>query len=83
MSLRARKERLNESGTPPAPWERLGELEDYEALCRVRLEHLIEVREPLVLISQVQRAGGTLLSQLFDGHPECHADPFELKIVSS
>jgi hypothetical protein len=41
---------------------------------------VVEVREPLVLISQVQRAGGTLLSQLFDGHPECHADPFELKI---
>jgi hypothetical protein len=80
VSLRARKQRLNESGAPPAPWERLGELEDYEALCRVRLEHLVEVREPLVLISQVQRAGGTLLSQLFDGHPECHADPFELKI---
>ena len=31
---------------------------------------LVPVREPLVLISQVQRSGGTLLSQLFDGHPE-------------
>jgi hypothetical protein len=55
-------------------------LEEYSELCRVRLEHRVEVREPLVLISQIQRAGGTLLSQLFDGHPECHADPFELKI---
>jgi Sulfotransferase family len=38
------------------------------------------VREPLVLISQVQRSGGTLLSQLFDGHPEVHAHPGELHI---
>jgi hypothetical protein len=41
---------------------------------------VVEVREPLVLVSQVQRSGGTLLSRLFDGHPECHADPFEIKI---
>jgi len=32
------------------------------------------------MISQVQRSGGTLLSQLFDGHPECHAHPAELHI---
>ena len=63
-----------------APWQELSELEEYEALCRARLEHLVEVREPLVLVSQIQRAGGTLLSQLFDGHPECHAHPHELKI---
>jgi hypothetical protein len=31
------------------------------------------VTSPLALISQVQRSGGTLLSQLFDGHPELHA----------
>ena len=35
---------------------------------------------PLALISQVQRSGGSLLSQLFDGHPELHAHPHELKI---
>jgi hypothetical protein len=66
--------------TPVAPWEQLTELEEYQALCRVRLEHLVPVREPFVLVSQVQRSGGTLLSQLFDGHPECHAHPHELKI---
>jgi hypothetical protein len=38
------------------------------------------VREPLVLISQIQRSGGSLLSQLLDGHPECHAHPHELQI---
>jgi LPS sulfotransferase NodH len=62
------------------PWERLSELEEYRLLCRQRLEHLVPVREPLVLISQVQRSGGTLLAQLLDGHPECHVDPYELKI---
>jgi hypothetical protein len=62
------------------PWEQLTELEDYQALCRARLEHLVPVRESLVLVSQVQRSGGTLLSRLFDGHPECHAHPHELKI---
>ena len=34
---------------------------------------------PLVLISQVARSGGTLLSQLFDGHPNLLAFPHELK----
>jgi hypothetical protein len=33
-----------------------------------------------VLVSQIQRSGGTLLSQLFDGHPECHAHPGELHL---
>ncbi len=34
---------------------------------------------PLVLVSQIQRSGGTLLSQLFDGHPDLWAYPHELK----
>jgi hypothetical protein len=34
----------------------------------------------MVLVSQIQRSGGTLLSRLFDGHPACHAHPYELKI---
>lgn len=33
---------------------------------------------PLILISQVSRSGGTLLSQLFDGHPQIAAHPHEL-----
>ena len=33
-----------------------------------------------MLVSQIQRSGGTLLSRLFDGHPECHAHPQELEI---
>lgn len=62
------------------PWAALSELEEYRALCAARIEHRVAVREPLVLISQIQRSGGTLLCQLFDGHPECHVDPYELKI---
>ncbi|MBI4698080.1 MAG: sulfotransferase [Nitrospirae bacterium] len=34
----------------------------------------------MALISQVQRSGGTLLSQLLDGHPQLHVHPSELKI---
>jgi Sulfotransferase family len=64
------------------PWEQLGELEEYQELVAARLKHLVPVQEPLVLVSQIQRSGGTLLSQLLDGHPECHAHPPELKIGS-
>ena len=65
----------------PAPaWKPADEQDEYRELCRVRLDHLVEVREPFVLVSQVQRSGGTLLSQLFDGHPQCHAHPSEVYI---
>jgi Sulfotransferase family len=60
-------------------WERLDELEEYRHLCRGRLGDIVHVYAPLVLVSQIQRSGGTLISQLFDSHPECHAHPFELK----
>ena len=70
---------MTEHADPPL-WEELTELGEYETLCRVRIEHRVEVGEPLVLISQVQRSGGTLLLQLLDGHPECHVDPSELKL---
>ncbi len=69
-----------ETDRPRRPWERLTELEEYEALTEMRLDHVVPVREPLVLISQIQRSGGTLLSQLFDGHPEVHAHPHEICI---
>ena len=61
-------------------WEQLDELGEYRQLGRVRTDHVVRVREPMVLVSQIQRSGGTLLSRLFDGHPECHAHPYELKI---
>ena len=51
-----------------------------ETLYQACLEHTRPVTSPLALISQIQRSGGTLLSQLLDGHPELHAHPHELKI---
>ena len=42
-----------------------------------RLEHLEPVTQPLCLISQLPRSGGTLLLHLFDGHPACHVVPHE------
>jgi hypothetical protein len=44
------------------------------------LENIEPVTAPLSLISQIQRSGGSMLSQLLDGHPEVHAHPHELKI---
>jgi hypothetical protein len=35
---------------------------------------------PLVLVSQIQRSGGSLLAQLFDGHPQVYPHPFEIRI---
>jgi hypothetical protein len=43
------------------------------------VSHLQPITCPLVIISEIQRSGGSLLSQLFDGHPELHAHPHELK----
>jgi hypothetical protein len=51
-----------------------------ESLQQSCVEHVQPVISPLVLISQIQRSGGSLLSQLFDGHPELHVHPHELKI---
>jgi hypothetical protein len=53
---------------------------EYATLSAIRSLAPIRVDQPLVLISQIQRSGGTFLSQLFDGHPECHAHPHELHI---
>jgi hypothetical protein len=50
-----------------------------ENLVNACLDHFLPVRQPLALISQIQRSGGSLLSQLLDGHPEVHAHPYELK----
>lgn len=47
---------------------------------RDALRHITPVTSPLFLISQIQRSGGTLLSQLFDHHSECHTHPSEIFI---
>jgi hypothetical protein len=51
-----------------------------EDLFRSGLKSATPITVPLALISQIQRSGGSLLSQLFDGHPEIYAHPDELKI---
>jgi hypothetical protein len=53
---------------------------EYHHLMASCLKHARPITQPLALISQIQRSGGSLLSQLFDGHPEIHAHPHELKI---
>ena len=47
---------------------------------RLRRENVVPIDQPLALICQAQRSGGTLLARLFDGHPQCHAHPHELHI---
>jgi hypothetical protein len=46
-----------------------------------RLRHSYEpVACPLILVSQAERSGGSMLAQLFDSHSELLAHPHELKI---
>jgi len=66
--IKMRREALRENGS---------HLND---VYRISLENITPVTAPLVLISQIQRSGGSLLSQLFDGHPQIHAHPSELMI---
>jgi hypothetical protein len=54
--------------------------EGAEKTLRLRRANVIPVHEPLALICQAQRSGGTLLARLFDGHPQVHAHPHELHI---
>ena len=41
-----------------------------------------EIKQPLMLITQLTRSGGSLLSQLLDGHTEYYSFPDELKLNS-
>jgi Sulfotransferase family len=52
--------------------------EEHERLVQARLAHLTPVNQPVAMISQMPRSGGTLLMRLFDGHPQCHSIPHEL-----
>jgi sulfotransferase family protein len=51
---------------------------EYALVMRQRAIQIVQVTEPLLLISQIGRSGGTLLARLFDGHPQCHVVPHEL-----
>jgi hypothetical protein len=58
-------------------WTTGGIDELFDIIIRDRLK---PVRQPLVLISQVPRSGGTLLNRLFDGHPEVLTHVYELQL---
>ncbi len=60
--------------------EALSPRKNIESATSFIVEHVHRVRQPLVLISQVERSGGSLLSQLFDGHPQIFAHPHEVKL---
>jgi hypothetical protein len=71
------------SGPPAASKRGVPEREfvrDLERSLRPRRENVLPVDQPLALICQAQRSGGTLLAGLFDGHPQCHVHPHELRI---
>jgi hypothetical protein len=53
---------------------------EFERVYQMRKDYIVPVNQTLILVSQVQRSGGSLMSQLFDGHPEIHAHPAELYI---
>lgn len=55
---------------------RIANLDEVGAFLRAQA---VPMKSPLILISQAHRSGGTLLSQLFDGHPALAAHPHELK----
>jgi hypothetical protein len=57
-----------------------GRKSQFDDLCQVCLKNFSPVTSPIALISQIQRSGGSLLSQLFDGHGEIYAHPHELMI---
>ncbi|MGE0724901.1 MAG: sulfotransferase, partial [Alphaproteobacteria bacterium] len=40
----------------------------------------LSITAPLFLVSEVQRSGGSMMAQLFDGHPQIYAHPFEIQI---
>jgi Sulfotransferase family len=64
------------------PSHSLATFEDAERLFVARRDSLVDVREPLVLISGVQRSGGTLINTLLDGHPRLRTHPYELHVGS-
>lgn len=65
---------LNDSVVLTDPWE----IE--QVIITQRNKFIVPVTQPLILISEVQRSGGTLLTQLLDGHKQLHVHPSELHI---
>ena len=64
----------------PEPRLSLADWRHAERLFHIRRQSLLTVDTPMVLISQIQRSGGTLLNSLLDGHPQLHVHPWEFQI---
>ena len=47
---------------------------------KIKKINIVDIKQPLILISQIQRSGGSLITQLFDNHPETYNYPHELFI---
>lgn len=64
----------------PEPDLSLASWRDAERVFRAIRENVVHVQQPLALVAQLQRSGGTLLNTLLDGHPQVHSHPYELMI---
>lgn len=60
-------------------YKRMTSLSGYLDLEGYVRENTVPITAPVALISQIERSGGSLLSQLFDGHPSVAAYPHELR----
>jgi hypothetical protein len=78
--IRYLMDRFNKAEKPEYLVEFPNKKIEIEQLYQMRLQSITKVHQPMVLISQIQRSGGTLLSQLFDAHPQCYVHPLELYI---
>jgi Sulfotransferase family len=81
-----RAERVVAPRRPQAPsiagrWDAAAAEQEHATLLSAVVHRLVPVDQPLVLITQAPRSGGTLLMRLFDGHPACHAIPHELSTL--
>ena len=70
--------RRPEVPTVSGSWDDAKAEQEYATLLSTLVYRLEPVTQPLVLITQAPRSGGTLLMRLFDGHPQVHAVPHEL-----
>ena len=43
-------------------------------------DEVTPIHLPLALVTEIQRSGGSMAAQLFDGHPELFSHPFEIQI---
>lgn len=65
---------------PPEPRLSLADWGEAQRLFHARRESMVPIGQPMVLISEIQRSGGTLLNSLLDGHPQLHVHPWEIQI---